>query len=201
MRFDVIQAQNGAYFFRLVAPNGQIIASSEMYRARDDCLRAIEYVKASGQAPKTTQISYQTCFISYSAKDTAFAEKLYQFLSKNGVSTWFAPKDLEFGAKTRVALDEAISTRDRLIVVLSTNSIASHWVEKEVESAFEQERQTDNLVLLPVALDNSAFEAPHGWAADLRRTRNIGSFADWTDDDKFLVSADRLLRALRADGT
>lgn len=201
MRFDVLQAKNGSYYFRLVAPNGQIIASSELYRTQQDCLQAIEHMKASGQTPDAAQINYQTCFISYSVKDTEFAEKVNQFLSRNGVSTWFAPKDLAIGTKTRTALDQAISSHDRLIVVLSANSITSQWVEKEVEAALEQERQTGTNILLPVTIDNRVFEVPYGWAADLRRTRNIGSFNAWQKEQDFQTSANRLLDALRAEGT
>ena len=49
---------------------------------------------------KEQPIQFYTCFISYSAKDQAFAERLHTDLQDKGVRCWFAPKDLEIGAKT-----------------------------------------------------------------------------------------------------
>jgi hypothetical protein len=37
--------------------------------------------------------------------------------------------------------------------VLSENAVNSNWVEKEVETAFEKERQRKALVLFPIRLD------------------------------------------------
>lgn len=50
-------------------------------------------------------IQYYSCFISYSSKDDAFAQRLHADLQNNGVRCWFAPHDLPIGAKTRDAID------------------------------------------------------------------------------------------------
>jgi TIR domain len=66
-----------------------------------------------------------SCFMSYSSKDHDFAERLQADLQNKGVRCWFAPHDLPIGAKTWDAIDEAIKLRDKLLLILSENSIVS----------------------------------------------------------------------------
>jgi len=44
-KFKVFKDKKGEYRFRLIAPNGQIIASSEGYQNKAGCLNGIESVK------------------------------------------------------------------------------------------------------------------------------------------------------------
>ncbi len=44
-KFEVYQDKAGEYRFRLKATNGQVIATSEGYTAKDSCLNGIESVK------------------------------------------------------------------------------------------------------------------------------------------------------------
>lgn len=96
-----------------------------------------------------------SCFISYSSKDIRFARILFETLRQRGVLCWFAPHDLPIGSNTWDAIDEAISCHDKLLLVLSKNSIRSGWVEDEVLKAFSKERQAKGLVLFPVRLDDA----------------------------------------------
>ncbi len=50
--FEVTVDKAGKYRFRLKAPNGQIIATSESYESKDSCLNGIESVKKN--APKAS---------------------------------------------------------------------------------------------------------------------------------------------------
>ena len=56
------------------------------------------------------------------------------------------------------AIDEAIRIYDKLLVVLSENSIQSSWVEEEVEGAMKKERRENKLVLFPIRLNNAVME-------------------------------------------
>ena len=94
-------------------------------------------------------IQYYSCFISYSSKDEAFAKRLHADLRNNGVRCWFAPHDLPIGAKTWDAIDAAIRVRDKLLLILSKNAIASDWVEDEVGKAFTEEKRRKQLVRFP----------------------------------------------------
>jgi hypothetical protein len=82
-------------------------------------------------------IQHYSCFISYSSKDQAFAERLHADLQNKGVRCWFAPHDMRIGAKIIDALDEAIRLRDKVLLILSEGALTSDWVEGEVTRALE----------------------------------------------------------------
>jgi hypothetical protein len=145
-------------------------------------------------------IEFYSCFISYSSKDDDFAKRLHADLQEQNVRCWFAPEDLKIGDKFRMRIDEAIRIHDKLLLVLSENSVESAWVEKEVETAFEKERRQDNKpVLFPIRLDDAVMETDQAWAADVRRTRQIGDFSHWKDHDAYQQAFQRLLRDLKAN--
>jgi uncharacterized protein YjbI with pentapeptide repeats len=144
-------------------------------------------------------IQFYSCFISYSSKDQEFANKIYTDLQDKGVRCWFAPEDLKIGDKIRDRIDESIRLRDKLLLILSEHSIASEWVEHEVESALEEEKQRGHTILFPIREDDAVMESNKAWAALIRRTRHIGDFTRWKDHDSYQRGFDRLLRDLIAD--
>jgi TIR domain/Pentapeptide repeats (8 copies) len=146
-------------------------------------------------------IQFYSCFISYSSKDEEFAERLYADLQNKGVRCWFAPEDLKIGERFRVRIDESIRLYDKLLLVLSENSVSSQWVEKEVETAFEKEDEQKKTVLFPLRLDDSVLEIKTGWAADVRRSRHIGDFTDWKNHDSYRKAFERLMRDLKAEAS
>ena len=96
-------------------------------------------------------------------------------------------------------IDESIRLYDKLLLVLSESSVASEWVEKEVETAFEKEREQKKMVLFPVMLDDAVLEAKTGWAADVKRSRHIGDFRDWKNHDSYRKAFERLMRDLKEE--
>lgn len=147
------------------------------------------------------RIQFYACFISYSSQDQDFAERLHTDLDLKRVRCWFAPHDLPIGAKIRTAIDEAIAEHDKVLLILSEHSIASQWVEQEVEDALEQERQTGKTILFPIRLDDAVMTISHGWPRLLRNTRNIGDMRQWKDHDTYQHVLERLLRDLRTHGS
>ncbi|MBI3669830.1 MAG: toll/interleukin-1 receptor domain-containing protein, partial [Acidobacteria bacterium] len=144
-------------------------------------------------------IEYYSCFISYSSKDQDFANRLYADLHTENVRCWFAPEHLKIGDRFRARIDEAIRIHDKLLLVLSKDSIESPWVEDEVEAAFEKERQQNKLVLFPIRLDDAVMTASQAWAARVRRIVHMGDFTPWKDHDQYRTAFTRLLRDLKAD--
>ncbi len=133
----------------------------------------IRYMKSLAGNP----IEFYSCFISYSSQDDDFARRLHADLQQNKVRCWFAPEDLKIGEKFRTRIAESIRVYDKLMVILTEHSLASPWVEEEVEAALEKERkQRGKLVLFPIRLDDAVMNTDQAWAASLRRTRHIGDF-------------------------
>lgn len=144
-------------------------------------------------------IDYYSCFISYSTKDQAFANRLYADLQIKGVRCWFAPHDMKIGDKIRPRIDESIRLHDKLLLVLSENSVASQWVEHEVETALGKELEGKPNVLFPIRLDDAVMHSKTGWASHIRLIRHIGDFTNWKDHDEYQKAFSRLLRDLKAE--
>jgi uncharacterized protein YjbI with pentapeptide repeats len=144
-------------------------------------------------------IQFYSCFISYSSKNQAFSERLYADLRAKGVLTWFDQEHLKIGDKIRPRINEAIRVHDKLMLVLSEESIASDWVEGEVEAALERERREKRTVLFPIRLDDSVMETPVAWASHIRQNRHIGDFREWENHGDYQKAFDRLLRDLKSD--
>lgn len=154
----------------------------------------IEYMHSlTGEA-----FEYYSCFISYSKKDQPFADRLYADLQAKSVRCWLATEDLKTGDKFRQRIDEAIRQYDKLVVVLSKTSMKSDWVESEVETALEKERDAKGkkLVLFPIRLDGAVMKTKQAWAGDIRRKRHIGDFRNWQDHNVYRKAFQRLLRDL-----
>ena len=108
---------------------------------------------------------FYSCFISYASRDQAFAERLYADLQNKGVRCWFAPEDMKAGDRIRDTIDQQIHLREKLLLILSSASIASTWVEDEVEAALEEERKSPErrTVLVPIKIDHAMEETNRAW--------------------------------------
>lgn len=142
---------------------------------------------------------FYSCVISYSSKDKDFAEKLYADLTIRGVRCWFAPHDIRIGEKFRQRIDESIQIHDKLLLIISKNSVESSWVEEEVEGALVREYMENKLMLFPVRIDNVVFRSKKAWAASLRRMRHIGDFSGWHSHEKYQEAFARLMRDLMTE--
>ena len=47
----------------------------------------------------------------------------------------------------------------------------------------EKESKQKRTMLFPIRLDDSVMNIETGWPADMRRTRHIGDFTGWKEDD------------------
>jgi hypothetical protein len=124
---------------------------------------------------------------------------LHSQLQSKGTRVWLATEDLKIGDRFRAKIDEAIRLYDKLLLVLSKDSVKSPWVESEVEAAFEKERKQKRTVLFPIRLDDAVMEAEEAWAADIRRTRHIGDFRKWKNHDDYQKAFAQLMRDLKAE--
>ncbi|MGB8645392.1 MAG: toll/interleukin-1 receptor domain-containing protein [Anaerolineae bacterium] len=144
-------------------------------------------------------IEFYSAFISYSSKDQEFAERLHADLQAKGVRVWFAPKDMPIGAPIVKEIDESIRLYDKLMVVLSENSLKSPWVDYELTLALDNEQRKGRTILFPIRIDDAVMHQPAGWAARLR-TRHIGDFTRWKEHDEYQKAFAVLLRDLTAQG-
>lgn len=147
-----------------------------------------------------------TCFISYSSMDQAFADRLHADLQAKGVRCWFAPHDIAGGKKIHEQIDEAIRFHERLLLILSPASIVSEWVKTEIAKARRRELREQRRVLFPVRLVE--FEALRDWECfdgdtgkdSAREIREyfIPDFSRWKDHDSYQCAFERLIRDLQS---
>ena len=52
-------------------------------------------------------------------------------MQQEHLRVWFAPEDMKTGDEIRPRIDEAIRIRDKLLIVLSKDSLQSEWVKDE----------------------------------------------------------------------
>lgn len=142
-------------------------------------------------------LEYHSCFISYSSLDTHFVEKLRTDLLEQGVRCWFAPHDMKISAPQLDAIYTAIRQHEKLLLILSANSIASAWVEDEVNKAFSEERDRGTVVVFPVRIDDAIKTATPAWAEKLRISRNIGDFTKHKSAKGYTDALGRVLRDLK----
>jgi hypothetical protein len=144
-------------------------------------------------------IQFYSCFINSSSKNHDFAARLCTALQAKGVRCWYDSEDLKIGDKIRHRITKAIRVHDKLMLVMSEHSIASEWVEGEVEAALERERREKKTVLFPIRLDDAVMQSSIGWASHIRQTRHIGDFRGWKDRDSFETAFARLLKDLKSE--
>jgi uncharacterized protein YjbI with pentapeptide repeats len=160
--------------------------------------------------PTLTQanpIQFYSVFISYSTANQDFAERLHADLQANGVRCWFAPHDIVPGQKIYEQIDAAIRVYDKLLLVLSKESMASTWVKTEIAKARKKERDQQRHVLFPLRL--VPFEDLRAWDqfdADLGddsakeiREYYLPDFSDWKNEDTYTREFQRMLNALTSD--
>ncbi len=153
-------------------------------------------------------LEFYSCFISYSTKDQEFADRLYADLQNKGVRCWFAPHDIQAGKKIHEQIDEAIRRYERLLLILSTNSMNSPWVKTEIRKARKREIEEKGRILFPVSIVPftdirmwESFYADEGIdLAEEIREYYIPDFSDWKNHDRYAEGLKKLLGGLKAEG-
>jgi hypothetical protein len=174
---------------------------------RDKVLEWVRRYEAPAAAPLHLPLrSFHSVFISYSTEDEEFVSELAARLRGEGVRVWFAPDDVLPGSKLHEQIDRAIRSVDRLLVVLSGESMKSQWVMTELRKARKREVEEGRQILFPIALapldeirEWECFDADTGKdiAVELREYF-IPNFSNWRDPAQFEQQMQRLIRGLQA---
>lgn len=151
-------------------------------------------------------VQFYSCFISYSSQDVDFARRLQARMRDAGLRVWFAPEDIKGGEKLYEQINRAIQLHDRLLIVLSENSIKSEWVMTEIRRARRTEVKEGRRKLFPIRLvdydvvrDWECFDADNGkdLAVEVREYY-IPDFSNWKNHDDFEREFYRLYESLKA---
>ena len=121
-------------------------------------------------------------FISYSSADRDFVERLARDLDAAGIDTFYDQR-IPPGESWAQSLAAAIESADFLLVVLSPDSVASQWVEQEIQIGLNREGDGKTYVV-PLLLRPCPIPA-------LLADKTYASF-----DRDYKAGLDRILRVL-----
>ena len=125
-------------------------------------------------------------FLSHNSKDKPFVRKLAARLGDEGIVVWLDEAVLNIGDSLIDKISEAIQDMDFVAAVISQNSIASSWVQKELSLAMSKEIDGRGVVVLPIVIDDC--ELPESLRDKL--------YADFRDPASFDRSLEKLLKAM-----
>ena len=95
-----------------------------------------------------------TIFISYSHADKAVVNNLAAHMVKCNAQVWVDTWELNVGDSIIQRVQEAITSSDALLVVLSKASVESEWCKKELASGLIRELDERRVVVLPVLVED-----------------------------------------------
>jgi hypothetical protein len=86
-------------------------------------------------------------YISYSQKDSDFANQLTSRLFKYGINTWFDKTEIEAGENWQKKIDDGLSNASVLLFIASKNSINSKWTNYEINKFLEKGGRVITLII------------------------------------------------------
>ena len=123
----------------------------------------------------------QHTFICYARQDKNFARKLASDLRQNGVRIWMDELDIPPGVRWDDAVEDALESAGRLLIVLTPQSISSESVKDELNYALDE-----NLPIVPV------LRQPCKIPYRLRRLQRV----DFSEDKNYNDNLQRLLASV-----
>jgi hypothetical protein len=163
----------------------------------------IEYTRSLVLAVRP--IDYYSVFISYSHADKSFARRLYDALQGRGIRCWLDEHQMLPGHNIFDEVDRGIQLWDKVLFCASKDSLASWWVDNELNKVFTKEQQLMKqrgkklCALIPLNLDNALWQWQNG-KADQVRSRLAADFTGWKrNHTKFEREFERLVKALQTN--
>lgn len=93
-------------------------------------------------------------FLSHSSKDKPVIQKLATDLTAAGVEIWLDEQRIRVGDSIPEKIAQGLAASDFFLLALSTNSVESEWVKRELNQALIAEIEKRSVVVLPVKLDS-----------------------------------------------
>ena len=96
-------------------------------------------------------------FISHSSSDDTFVRALREALADHGQEGWIDSRELRGGDPLWTEIQRAIEAASAYAVVVSTDSLQSKWVGKELRHALEVQKQRgkDKYPVIPLSLNGT----------------------------------------------
>jgi hypothetical protein len=130
-------------------------------------------------------------FISYSSRDRRFVNRLAADLQSRSVAVWLDEAELRVGDSLIDSIRSALDRIDFVVAVVSSHSVKSEWVRKELDIAMNREIEQKRVIVIPVC--KTKCELPGFLKGKV--------YADFSTPSRYRRSLDRLLdRIVTQDG-
>ena len=113
-------------------------------------------------------------FLSHSSKNMAIANRIAVTLRNHGVPVWYSPTSIMTAQQWQDQIGKALRRCDWFMVLLSTKSVESTWVKRELQYALGHNQYDDHI--MPVIIEPCQFE-------ELSWTLELFQMADFTNDE------------------
>ena len=117
-------------------------------------------------------------FISHDSKQKLFVKELRKYLPDH-IDFWIDEKKILVGDDLAKTIEKTIMEDvDFLILVIDSNSIHSEWVERELSWGLRREEELGRVFLLPILLEESAWESFENDSIKNRKYIKCSEFTD-----------------------
>lgn len=130
-------------------------------------------------------------FLSHNKADKPFVRSLAKRLIESGVNVWLDEVELRIGDSIIDKIGRAIEDVDFVAAVISSNSVESAWVQRELSLALSKELRKKTVVVLPILIDDC--EVPASLKDKL--------YADLRKPENFDQECEKLLQAMGIDAS
>ena len=89
-------------------------------------------------------------FLSHSSVDKDLARRLARDLQAVNIDVWLDQWEIQVGEEFAQSIKKGVDDAAYVIVLLTPDSIASHWVDQEWRQKFEAEAKTKRIGIVPV---------------------------------------------------
>ena len=125
-------------------------------------------------------------FLCHNSKDKQFVREFAERLKSDGLRVWLDEAELNIGDSLVDKISGGIKDMKYVAVIISKNSIESHWVQKEISLAMSKEIAGRKVTVLPILFDKC--NLPEALADKL--------YADFTSRENYEDEYSKLLRAM-----
>lgn len=125
-------------------------------------------------------------FLSHNSLDKPFVRRLAMDLENQGIHCWIDEAEIKVGESLIQKIRAGLDSVDFVAVILSPNSIASAWVQREVDVAMNQEIAGRTVKVLPIMYR----------MCDLPGFLLGKLYSDFTEDIKYDDSFEKLVRSM-----
>lgn len=88
-------------------------------------------------------------FLTYSTNDRVIAQAVCDFIEKEGIAVWMAPRDILPGSEWAASIIDAINSARAMVIVFSDHANKSVHIQREIERAINK-----RIPIIPFRIEN-----------------------------------------------